>query len=166
MWSSEFDYVIVDLAVELTDIGLVQRLTIHDVLDVLLVDVVVLVKADGDVSDLLLLLCQQVSDALLALIEDLNNLLVDEGKSLLTHLALVSRDVSSILSKHAERLNSTVGHLGGVHEVVTASCGDLVVSDKEFLSTVASHSNINLGQHPLFGERSAIGLIRNHESCS
>ena len=75
---SEFDYVFINLTVKLSNLGLVQLLALHNSLYLLLVEVVVLIEVDCDISDLLLMLRKKSCDSCLTLIQDALYLLIDQ----------------------------------------------------------------------------------------
>ena len=75
---SELDHVIIDLTVKLSNLRLVQLLALHNSLYLLLVEIVVLVEIDRDISDLFLVLREKSCDSRLALVEDTLHLFIDQ----------------------------------------------------------------------------------------
>ena len=149
---SELDHVFINPTVKLSNLGLVQLLALHNSLYLLLVEVVVLVEVDCDISDLLLMLREKKCDSRLALIQDILHFFIDHRKPLLTHLVLVRRYVACIFTEHAELLNCTVCHFCRPLQVTSTACCNLVVADEELFSAVATHRYIYVRKYLLFGQ--------------
>jgi hypothetical protein len=56
-------------------------------------------------------------------------------------------NITSILSKHAVVPYSGICDLSCILKIIAASRSNLVLSDKEFFSNVATHSAVNLSQN-------------------
>ena len=74
----------------------------HDLVDLLLVQVVVLVEVDCDITNLALLALQQGEHAFLGVVKNLLHLGIDESFALLAHIALLLANVAGIFAEHTE----------------------------------------------------------------
>ena len=154
----------INCAVEFTNMGFVKFLASHDAFDLLTVDVVVFVKVDGDVSHCLFFLYQQFGHSRFALLQDLLHLVVNQRPSLLTQLLVFQGDVACFFAKHTPALNGLSGNFGGILQVATTACGDLIVANVQFLCTMTTHGYVNPGLHFLLVDAQTVRLGRCHVS--
>jgi len=80
----------------------------------------------------------------------------------ITQLVFFLAYVTSILSKHAVMADSSICDLSCICKIIAAARSNLVLANKEFLSDVASHSTINLGQNFQLVLADLITFVRHH----